>query len=547
MKKKISTLLILAAMATAASAQSVEYKILAERDTTIKAEYSGFNFGTRDIHHILYEYPSKDPQGKTVTISGVVWVPKNIYDGTDPCDGVLLYNHYAHATSAATPSVAGELGANCFLASPLKPNYVLVMSDYVGFGSSADRPQAFLCGDVNARNSLDGLVAARQLMSDRQIPQGKYLFNLGYSIGGTDAMFAAKLCDKEYKQKGITFTKTFSGGGPLDSEKMYSEMIEIQHNSYPVGIIMALVALNENYQLGIDYQKMFREPLASHVKEWILDKKYSATEINNFITADSMKHFLQPEFLDLESEATQVITRKMKELSLMDDWEPDTLQNYFLLHGRHDDYVPIQAGRSIIPWMKQKGFTPSLIPGKTSLQTNTVVFKLDHNLMGAIWFIQTAAAIQLWPVVYYEGEQNRYFRAIVKNLNLMRVIQILEALGIDLRKSVGGQGSGSTNLFEVLTKFTDTLAKVNLTVTDLLEMLDDSGITTADLMEAIAYFSTKPDTDDDETTANSARLMTLGDDMDSPAALLRHYEQTLAAWLMMGGINVEYNKWGWRK
>ena len=543
----ISTLLVLAAMTTAASAQNAEYKILAERDTTIKAEYSGITLGTRDIHYILYEYPSKDPQGKTVTISGVVWVPKDVYDGTDPCDGVLLYNHYAHATSAATPSVAGELMANGIMASPLKPNYILVMSDYVGFGSSADRPQAFLCGDVNARNSLDGLVAARQLMSDRQIPQGKYLFNLGYSIGGTEAMYAAKLRDMEYKQKGINFTKTFAGGGALDFEKMYSEMIRVQYSAYPAGIVMAFVALNENYQLGIDYQKMFYEPLASHVKEWILDKKYTATEIGDFIAVDSMKYILQPDFLNLKSEAAQVITRKMKELSLMDGWEPDTGQNYFLLHGRHDDYVPIQAGRCIIPWMKQKGFKPSLVPGKTSMQTNQLMFKLDHNVMGVVWFIQTAAAIQLWPVLYYEGEQNRYFRAIVKKLNLMRVIQILEALGIDLRKSVGGQGSGSTNLFEVLTKFTDTLAKVNLTVTDLLEMLDDSGITTADLMEAIAYFSTKPDADDDETTDSSARLMTLGDDMDSPAALLRHYEQTLAAWLMMGGINVEYNKWGWRK
>ena len=544
MKKKISTLLILAAMATAASAQNAEYKILAERDTTIKAEYEGFNFGTRDIHHILYEYPSKDPQGKNVTISGVVWVPKNIYDGTDPCDGVLLYNHYAHATSSATPSVAGELVANGFLASPLKPNYILVMSDYVGFGSSADRPQAFLCGDVNARNSLDGLVAARQLMSDHQIPQGKYLFNLGYSIGGTEAMFAAKLRDMEYKQKGINFTKTFAGGGPLDFEKMYSEMIKVQYSAYPAGIVMALVALNENYQLGIDYRKMFYEPLASHVKEWILDRKYSAGEIGNFIAADSMKNILQPDYLNLESEATQVITRKMKELSLMDDWEPDTLQNYFLLHGRHDDYVPIQAGRCIIPWMKQKGFKPSLVPGKTSLQTNKLMIKLDHNMMGIVWFIQTAAAIQLWPVLYYEGEQNRYYHAVVKDLNLMKVIKLLEGLGIDLHKADSGQSSGSTNIIEILSKFSDTLAKVDLTIYDLLEMLDDSGITIADIIEVISYLNT-PKSEDGETTPSSARLFGPTEEMNSPAALLRHYEQTLAAWLLMGGINVDYDKWGW--
>lgn len=544
MKKLISTLLVLAATITAASAQDAEYKILAERDTTIKAEYSGITLGTRDIHYILYEYPTKDPQGKTVTISGVVWVPKDVYYGTDPCDGVLLYNHYAHATSAATPSVAGELMANGIMASPLKPNYILVMSDYVGFGSSADRPQAFLCGDVNARNSLDGLVAARQLMSDRQIPQGKYLFNLGYSIGGTEAMYAAKLRDMEYKQKGINFTKTFAGGGALDFEKMYSEMIRVQYSAYPAGIVMAFVALNENYQLGIDYQKVFYEPLASHVKEWILDKKYTAGEIGDFIAVDSMKYILQPDFLNLKSEAAQVITRKMKELSLMDGWEPDPGQNYLLLHGRHDDYVPIQSERCIIPWMKQKGFKPSLVPGKTSMQTNQLMFKLDHNVMGVVWFIQTAAAIQLWPVLYYEGEQNRYYHAVVKDLNLMKVIKLLEALGIDVRKIAGGQSSGSTNIFDMLGKFTDTLAKVDLTITDLMEMLDDSGITIADLMEAVTYVTSKPDTETSEAKSGSTRLTDVTEDTDSPAVLLRQYEQTLATWLRLGGVKVDYDKWG---
>ncbi len=538
MKKMISTLLVLAAMTTAASAQSAEYKILAERDTTINAEYSGVKIGTRDIHHILYEYPSKDPQGKTVTISGVVWVPKNIYDGVDPCDGVVLYNHITHSASRETPSVAGDVLANCFLGNPLKPNYILVMSDYVGFGSSADRRQAFLCGDVNARNSLDGLVAARQLMSDRQIPQGKYLFNTGYSQGGIDALFVAKLRDMEYKEKGITFTKTFAGGAPCDFEKMYSEMIRVQHTNYPIGIALAIVTLNENYKLGLDYKKVFKEPLASHVKDWILDMKYSTAELNKLIAVDSMKNILQPDFLDLKNETTQILTKKLKELSLMDGWEPDTLQNYFLLHGRHDKNVPIQAGRSIIPWMKTKGFKSSLLPGKTSLQTNHVMIKLDHHALGALWFIQTAAAIQIWPVLYYEGEQNRYFRAIVKELNLLRIVQILEALGIDLHKTEGGQAAGSTDIFEILTKFSDTLAKADLTITDLMEMLDDSGITVADLIEVISYINT-PKAEEDDTPLALTR------DLNSPAALLRQYEQTLAAWLMMGGINVEYDKWGW--
>ena len=537
MKKMIFTMLVLVSMATAASAQGTEYKILDERDITITFELSALKLGTRDVHHILYEYPSRDPQGNAVTISGIIQIPKNIYDGTDPCDGVLLYNHNTLGTRKETPSVVGETGANALLASPLKPNYILVMSDCVGFGSSADRPQAYLCGDVNARNSLDGLVAARQLMSDQGIPQGKYLFNLGYSQGGTDAMFVSKLCDTEYKQKGITFNKTFVGSAPLDLEKMYSELIRIQQTDYPAGIAMAIVALNENYQLGLDYQKVFHEPLASNVKEWILDKKYTTAEINELIATNEMEDILQPDYLDLENEGTQVITRKMKELSLMDGWEPDTQNNYFLMHGRHDNVVPIQSGRCIIPWMKEKGFKPSLLPGKTSLQTNHVMINLDHHALAAVWFIQTAAAIQIWPVLYYEGEQNRYFRAVVQNLNLLRIIQILEVLGIDLRKAGDGKASGSTDIFEMLAKFSDTLEKVNLTITDVLEMLDDSGITAADLIEVISYLNTPQESENVETRSATTA-------MNSPAALLRHYEQTLAAWLLMGGINVDYGKWG---
>ena len=140
-------------------------------------------------------------------------------------------------------------------------------------------------------------------------------------------------------------------------------------------------------------------------------------------------------------------------------------------------------------------------------------------------------------VLYYEGEQNRYFRAVVQNLNLLRIIQILEVLGIDLRKAGDGKASGSTDIFEMLAKFSDTLEKVNLTITDVLEMLDDSGITAADLIEVISYLNTPQESENVETRSAPTA-------MNSPAALLRHYEQTLAAWLLMGGINVDYGKWG---
>ena len=536
--KKLFSLLMLGVASLTAQAEDATYHIIFERDTTVSFTLGDISLGSRDIHMVHYEYPSKDVEGNTVNISGSIWVPMNIYDGTDPCDGVVLYNHFTHTKAVEQPSIKGEEVCNGLMVSPLKPNYILVISDYIGFGSTADRPQAYLCGETNARNSLDGLVAARQLMTDAQIPQGKYLFNVGYSQGGTESMFVAKLRDMEYKDRGITFDKTFAGGGPLDFDKAYTEAVSKQHTSFPVAIALMLVSLNENFNMRLDYSKVFMEPLASNIDEWILSKKYGSYDVNDKIGVDSLKNFIQPDYLDVNSQAAMTLREKLKEISLTNGWDPDPAQKYFVQHSRHDTYVGIQSGRCIVEFMKNYGFQPSLVPGKTGLQTNLITFKVDHLISGAIWGIQTAVALQLWPVIYYEGEQNRYYNDVVKDLNLLKAIKLFESLGIDLRKLINSSDSaaGDTDIWSVLVQLTSVLETLNLTISDFLEMITDSGITVEDILAAHEYLTANPEEagQDADSTSASAVLH-----------LMSQYGQTLASWLLMGGINVEYDKWGW--
>ena len=536
--KKLFSLLILGLASLTALADNAAYTIKFERDTTISVNLQGINLGSRDIHLIHYEYPSKDIEGKAVTISGSVWVPKNIYDGTDPCDGVILYNHFTQTKAIVQPSIYGEEVCNGLLASPLKPNYILVISDFIGFGSTVDRPQAYLCGDVNARNSLDGLVAARQLMQEHEIPQGKYLFNMGYSQGGTEAMFVAKLRDMEYQQ--ITFDKTFAGGGPLDFEKAYTEMVKAKRSSYVTGIVLMLVSLNENYKLGLDYKEVFLEPLASNIDEWICSKKYGPFEVNDKIGNDSLKFIIQPDYLDINSEPAKALREKLRDITLTNGWDIDPTQHYFIQHSRHDTYVGVQSVRSIVGFMTSGDkFKASLVPGKTGLQTNLITFKVDHQISGAIWAVQTAAALQLWPVIYYDGEQNPYYHNIVKDLTLLKAVKTLEGMGIDLRKLINGSGDSGGDIFSIYAKIEDMLKKVDLTFSDFIEMITDSGITANDLIEVITYLTTNP-----EAAARALDVSTY--DETAPAFyLLRQYEQTLATWLLGAGLDVQYDKWGW--
>ena len=166
-------------------------------------------------------------------------------------------------------------------------------------------------------------------------------------------------------------------------------------------------------------------------------------------------------------------------------------------------------------------------------------------------------------MVYYDGEQNRYYHEVVHDMNLMKVIKYLESWGIDLRKLTSGEplfaknlregiedgeldGDGSVrqlakqaDFFEILNQVSDVLAKVDLTLTDALEMLDDSGITLLDIMEVVNYIQSSP------SPESEAAPMLMSEKEDTPLFLLNYYEQTLATWFMLAGFNVQYETWGW--
>jgi hypothetical protein len=183
-----------------------------------------------------------------------------------------------------------------------------------------------------------------------------------------------------------------------------------------------------------------------------------------------------------------------------------------------------------------------------------MVFKLNHLYSAIFWAIQSLAAIQFWPVVYYEGEQNRYYHDVVKDLNLLKTIKYLESMGIDLRSLAAGATSGSDgkgmDLFSMITKITEALKKVDLTITDFYEMLEDSGISIMDIMEVVNYIQSKPETPTMAAKDASAPALIDTDAMMSDEAkaaiyLLQQYEQTLTSWYKLAGYDVNYNQWGW--
>ena len=502
----------------------------------------------RAIMKVNYVYPSIDPFGEPITLSGTMLIPEEIWTGRRCSEGILMVNHYTkfHRDEAPTRS-NGEL-ENILLANPLYPQYIIVESDLYGFGATERFPQAFLQGTVNARASLDGLLSARELLSGMGIDYGPLCFNIGYSSGGFDALASQKLRDMEYADR-ISFDKTFSGGGPSDVREAYRRYVLTDSTAYNAVPLLLMVCTNETQKLNIDYDNVFQPDIAGRIDELILSKSYSSWPVCDSIGRDKKIHeILSDAYCNLESPESQAIQALFGSFSMTnDDWTPDTTQRIYLFHSRGDDYVPIQSARPMIRFLKSKGFEPSIIPGRTNLQTNFVVRSMGHLASTFIYYIQTLAAIKAWPMMYTDGQLNPIYKALAsQEVDLVMNMRLLDAMGFDCRALIrriaslmaGNEGGESIELNPLTIYMTihEQLQKLGISEQELMEMSEDSGINmTKFLADLYAYFAEQPagsgDGGDDSPTAPARRAARLINAFDSSATPAIRYEEQLRDWL----------------
>lgn len=519
----------------------------------------------RAIMKVNYVYPSVDPFGQPITLSGTILIPEEIWKGEARSEGILMVNHYTKFHRDEAPTISnGEL-ENMLLANPLKPHYIIVESDFYGFGSTVRFPQAFMQGLVNARASLDGLLSARELLGQMGLEYGPLCFNIGYSSGGFDALASQKLRDKEYADL-ISFDKTFSGGGPSDVREAYRQYVITDSTAYNAVPLLLMVCTNETQQLGIPYSDVFQPYISSRIDELILSKSFSSWPVCDSIGREKKVHeILSETYCNLESPESQAIQELFASFSLNnDDWTPDPSQRIYLFHSRGDDYVPIQSARPMIPFFKSKGFEPSIIPGKTNLQTNFVVRNMGHLSATLIYFIQTLAAIKAWPVMYTDGQLNPQYQALISNdTDIVMLLRQLDAMGIDCRALInniasmlagGGNGDGEEGgevapvdpqmiVMLALAK----LQESGISEQELMEMSEDSGIDIQKLIiDLIVYLSEQPEEPvidepteepvveqggDEVLEAPAKRAARLVKALDKSANPVVNYELQLREWL----------------
>lgn len=196
------TLLLLVTLLVALAAKAVDYKVLNTIDNDTFASY-------------IVEYTSVAADGVTpIQISGVVTIPTTyLLSNTDV---LVVDSHHTVSDNNSAPSVLGSTMCGMVMAA-LHP---MAATDYVGYGITRDQVHPYLCQEQNARNSLDIIPVALDLLAKEGLaPQ--MLYNIGYSQGGGVALAAQKLLenDAQYAELKSQFplgVHVACGDGPYD-------------------------------------------------------------------------------------------------------------------------------------------------------------------------------------------------------------------------------------------------------------------------------------------------------------------------------------------
>lgn len=324
-----------------------------------------------------FNYRSQDPYGNPAILSAAITIGDEVTKA-QPARGLLLYNRTTAFKEADAPT-QGELTAQKIIVGS---GLIAISADHYGFGATADQHQSYGIGIPNAQSSVDALIAAKKLLPKLGYRwNDKFLFNVGYSQGGQTALAVVRIITEQHPE--LKITQTIAGGGTYDICATYRSFIESDYSDHPGTVVAVVLAFNEFFQLNIPRERLFKEPLLSHIDEWYYSKNFSLSGVDRRIGDVPVSQYLSDELMDLNSETSRQLMAALDKDNLCAGWTPRKNEKITLVHHKRDKTVPYVNAEQFYQFAHNEH-------GGTDIEMYTRdwgrQFNLSEHETGAIYF-----------------------------------------------------------------------------------------------------------------------------------------------------------------
>ena len=245
-----------------------------------------------EMGRAVISYNDVGADGKTKRLSMLVVYPTRFFVDID-AKNIILGCHYTITDNNERPTATGFQGLNdaCFLGAEwaTTENYLVVMPDYEGFGSSVDSKQPYLIREVQARQCIKALnVAINWFKNDHgeEFSDGRVVVE-GFSQGGAVAAATYRywlehINDNWARSFANPIVGAVCADGPYDPLATLKYYCEKDWLSMPVAPALMLLGLCETdkdaIKAGLQPSDFFSESFCkSGIFERINEKTHPTT------------------------------------------------------------------------------------------------------------------------------------------------------------------------------------------------------------------------------------------------------------------------------
>lgn len=277
------------------------------------------------------DYQTIDGQGRLVTASGLVALPRKVDGARSP---ILSYQHGTIFKNAEAPTQALAASEPPIAIASL--GYLVLAPDYVGYGASLGVPHPYLLAAPSAAAVIDFLTATRLLRQSLNMPSNGQLFLLGYSEGGYVTMAAHREMQATQSFHLPQLVASVGGGGPYDVGQTLDQLLDRVRDRNP--ILGALIKPGFLGSLGSTVRNEVRRALLREIVPDDADVGFQTTFLDNFLADD---------------------VGAIERMSNVHQWK--TEQPFRLFHGRDDQAVPYNVSVITLNAMRARGSDPALV------------------------------------------------------------------------------------------------------------------------------------------------------------------------------------------
>ena len=358
-----------------------------QREAELEAKYNteganGFSMGYVSYR---YYYNSKDLDGNDVTLSAIVaWARYWIFSwyNLDP-DHIYLFEHATFTSNAECPSQDGSIAM-----SNLNSDNLMIMPDYLGYGSSDVRTHPYMNREITALNSIDALVAGYEVWKkygSGTLEDDWSLRVLGFGDGAANAMAVHKYFDThDALASKWRFDYSFVCAGVYDPALTVKEWLKEEKVPFAVAIPMLVKSMLASYP---DILKGFNEndfysdkymDVKSRIDRLLYGKETSANDINNkidelFGATPAIKDILSEVALDPDSDLNQAFMTCLEKNNLTVGWTPK--HQIKLFYTDEDEIVPVANSKEVVDAFGDK------------VQTTKIKRSLHDDILSA-WYVK---------------------------------------------------------------------------------------------------------------------------------------------------------------